>query len=177
MLYQRSSSMCVKHLSIMFNFCLMCSSVCLASSFKQETVLGRSWAHQFTGTSGQWSVFWTAHTDIHSTESLTPRSCHVSFKDLLGFHPRSCQLSWTRHEQQATWFRIWIFESRIRHGRCKTWSLTRAGLIDDSEQDCPPFAGLPNYVQLVAGATLTAVDALRYNISDIAINWDGGRSS
>ncbi|KAL9709917.1 hypothetical protein Ac2012v2_006977 [Leucoagaricus gongylophorus] len=43
------------------------------------------------------------------------------------------------------------------------------------EDDCPPFAGLPNYVQLVAGATLTAVDALRYNISDIAINWDGGR--
>ncbi|KAF5351084.1 hypothetical protein D9756_008458 [Leucocoprinus leucothites] len=43
------------------------------------------------------------------------------------------------------------------------------------EDDCPPFVGLPEYVQLVAGATLTAVDALRYDISDVAINWDGGR--
>ncbi|KXN80812.1 Histone deacetylase 8 [Leucoagaricus sp. SymC.cos] len=43
------------------------------------------------------------------------------------------------------------------------------------EDDCPLFVGLPDYVQLVAGATLTAVDALRHNISDIAINWDGGR--
>jgi histone deacetylase 8 len=46
---------------------------------------------------------------------------------------------------------------------------------DISSQDCPPFAGLSDYVTLVAGATLTAVDALRYDISDIAINWDGGR--
>ena len=36
--------------------------------------------------------------------------------------------------------------------------------------------GLLDYVRWVAGATLTAVDALRYNISDVAINWDGGRS-
>ncbi|KAF9445601.1 histone deacetylase complex protein [Macrolepiota fuliginosa MF-IS2] len=43
------------------------------------------------------------------------------------------------------------------------------------EDDCPTFPGLPDYVHLVAGATLTAVDALRYGISDIAINWDGGR--
>ncbi|EKM75681.1 hypothetical protein AGABI1DRAFT_102828 [Agaricus bisporus var. burnettii JB137-S8] len=43
------------------------------------------------------------------------------------------------------------------------------------EDDCPLFTGLSDYVTLVAGATLTAVDALRYDISDIAINWDGGR--
>ncbi|KAK0210523.1 histone deacetylase complex protein [Desarmillaria ectypa] len=43
------------------------------------------------------------------------------------------------------------------------------GLTDD----CPIFRGLPSYVQLVAGATLTAVKALQ--ITDVAICWDGGR--
>lgn len=31
------------------------------------------------------------------------------------------------------------------------------------------------YIQLVAGATLTAVDALKSDVCDIAICWDGGR--
>jgi histone deacetylase 8 len=42
-------------------------------------------------------------------------------------------------------------------------------------QDCPPFHGLPDYVQLIGGATLTAVSALRNDVSNIAICWDGGR--
>jgi histone deacetylase 8 len=42
-------------------------------------------------------------------------------------------------------------------------------------QDCPTFAGLPEYVQLVAGASLTAAHALKQDKTDIAICWDGGR--
>lgn len=41
------------------------------------------------------------------------------------------------------------------------------------EDDCPPFPGLPDYVQLVAGASLTAANALK--LVDVAICWDGGR--
>ncbi|KAH7911174.1 hypothetical protein BJ138DRAFT_1126255 [Hygrophoropsis aurantiaca] len=43
------------------------------------------------------------------------------------------------------------------------------------EDDCPPFHGLHEYIRLVAGATLTAVDALKDDTADIAICWDGGR--
>ncbi|PPQ68447.1 hypothetical protein CVT26_006034 [Gymnopilus dilepis] len=43
------------------------------------------------------------------------------------------------------------------------------------EDDCPPFRGLPQYVQIVGGATLTAVSALQQHLTDIAICWDGGR--
>ncbi|KAH9918958.1 histone deacetylase complex protein [Fomitopsis serialis] len=43
------------------------------------------------------------------------------------------------------------------------------------EEDCPPFAGLSQYVRLVAGGTLTAASALREDRADIAICWDGGR--
>ncbi|KAF8804773.1 Arginase/deacetylase [Phlegmacium glaucopus] len=50
-------------------------------------------------------------------------------------------------------------------------SATEFGL----EDDCPPFPGLPDYVQLIGGATLTAVAALHNDISNIAICWDGGR--
>jgi hypothetical protein len=42
-------------------------------------------------------------------------------------------------------------------------------------QDCPPFLGLPDYVQLIGGATLTAVSALHNDVSNTAICWDGGR--
>ncbi|KAG8993004.1 hypothetical protein FRB94_011149 [Tulasnella sp. JGI-2019a] len=43
------------------------------------------------------------------------------------------------------------------------------------EDDCPLFEGLAAYVQLVAGATLTATRALRDDQADVAICWDGGR--
>ncbi|KAI0367212.1 histone deacetylase complex protein [Pilatotrama ljubarskyi] len=43
------------------------------------------------------------------------------------------------------------------------------------EEDCPAFAQLPDYIRLVAGATLTAAKALKDNTVDIAICWDGGR--
>ncbi|KDQ60311.1 hypothetical protein JAAARDRAFT_67871 [Jaapia argillacea MUCL 33604] len=43
------------------------------------------------------------------------------------------------------------------------------------EDDCPPFPGLPEYVRLVAGATLTATEALRRTPARVAICWDGGR--
>ncbi|PPR08241.1 hypothetical protein CVT24_001283 [Panaeolus cyanescens] len=43
------------------------------------------------------------------------------------------------------------------------------------EDDCPYFAGLPEYMQLVGGATLTAVISLQRKLADIAICWDGGR--
>ncbi|THU92818.1 Arginase/deacetylase [Dendrothele bispora CBS 962.96] len=45
------------------------------------------------------------------------------------------------------------------------------GLIDD----CPIFEGMSDYIQLVAGATLTAANALKVGAIDIAICWDGGR--
>ncbi|KAH8100349.1 histone deacetylase 8 [Cristinia sonorae] len=43
------------------------------------------------------------------------------------------------------------------------------------EDDCPPFHGLPDYIRLVAGASLTAANALKDGNTDIAICWDGGR--
>ena len=43
-------------------------------------------------------------------------------------------------------------------------------------QDCPPFQGLSEYVQLVAGAALTAAEVLRQSKAEVAICWDGGRS-
>ncbi|TDL22325.1 arginase deacetylase [Rickenella mellea] len=43
------------------------------------------------------------------------------------------------------------------------------------EDDCPPFRGLPKYVTLVAGATLTAAEALRTGGYNVAVCWDGGR--
>ncbi|KAF8962333.1 hypothetical protein BDZ97DRAFT_1122965 [Flammula alnicola] len=43
------------------------------------------------------------------------------------------------------------------------------------EDDCPRFAGLAEYIQMVGGATLTAARALQNNLTDIAICWDGGR--
>ncbi|KAH7878388.1 histone deacetylase complex protein [Lentinula edodes] len=43
------------------------------------------------------------------------------------------------------------------------------------EDDCPRFPGLSEYICLVAGATITAANALRFGYADIAINWDGGR--
>lgn len=43
------------------------------------------------------------------------------------------------------------------------------------EDDCPPFRGLSDYVQLVAGASLTAARALQMPDVTVAICWDGGR--
>ncbi|KAK7046839.1 Hist-deacetyl domain-containing protein [Favolaschia claudopus] len=43
------------------------------------------------------------------------------------------------------------------------------------EDDCPMFEGLPDYVRLVGGASLTAVKMLRNPRCDVAICWDGGR--
>ncbi|KAF9003406.1 histone deacetylase 8 [Cyathus striatus] len=42
-------------------------------------------------------------------------------------------------------------------------------------QDCPLFQGLADYVPLVGGATLTAVEVLRRAMTDRVICWDGGR--
>ncbi|KAG6840696.1 hypothetical protein C0991_004999 [Blastosporella zonata] len=43
------------------------------------------------------------------------------------------------------------------------------------DSDCPQFPLLPAYVSLVAGAALTAVQALITNEAQITICWDGGR--
>ncbi|KAI0045924.1 Arginase/deacetylase [Auriscalpium vulgare] len=43
------------------------------------------------------------------------------------------------------------------------------------EDDCPPFRGMPEYVQLVAGASLAAARALAEGMFDVSICWDGGR--
>ncbi|GBE87672.1 Histone deacetylase phd1 [Sparassis crispa] len=43
------------------------------------------------------------------------------------------------------------------------------------EEDCPYFTGLPEYVRLVAAASLAATDALCQGHTDISICWDGGR--
>ncbi|EMD31974.1 hypothetical protein CERSUDRAFT_119291 [Gelatoporia subvermispora B] len=43
------------------------------------------------------------------------------------------------------------------------------------EDDCPPFRALPEYVRLVAGASLTAARQLSEEKADIAVCWDGGR--
>ncbi|KAI0317555.1 histone deacetylase complex protein [Amylostereum chailletii] len=43
------------------------------------------------------------------------------------------------------------------------------------EDDCPPFAGIAQYVQGIAGATLAATRALAEDLCDISICWDGGR--
>ncbi|KAI0937662.1 hypothetical protein AcW1_001515 [Taiwanofungus camphoratus] len=43
------------------------------------------------------------------------------------------------------------------------------------EEDCPPFDGLPEYIRLVGGASLSAANALCRGEADITICWDGGR--
>ncbi|KAG6816139.1 hypothetical protein H0H87_008374 [Tephrocybe sp. NHM501043] len=43
------------------------------------------------------------------------------------------------------------------------------------DSDCPPFPLLPAYVSLVAGAALTAVQALVTDTAQVTICWDGGR--
>ncbi|KAN0061778.1 hypothetical protein ACQY0O_005771 [Thecaphora frezii] len=45
------------------------------------------------------------------------------------------------------------------------------GLLDD----CPPFAGLGDHVELVAGASIRAAELLAIDEVDVAIVWDGGR--
>lgn len=47
--------------------------------------------------------------------------------------------------------------------------------MDDGVQDSPLFPGLEDYVPLVAGATLTAIETLKSGFAEIAICWDGGR--
>ncbi|ORX35728.1 hypothetical protein BD324DRAFT_73851 [Kockovaella imperatae] len=41
--------------------------------------------------------------------------------------------------------------------------------------DCPPFPSLSRYATLVAASTLTACDLIANDLTDVAINWDGGR--
>ncbi|KAG8694802.1 hypothetical protein FRC08_008249 [Ceratobasidium sp. 394] len=43
------------------------------------------------------------------------------------------------------------------------------------EDDCPVFPRLDDYIALVAGATLTAAQAVQSGRFDVAICWDGGR--
>ncbi|KAG6918390.1 hypothetical protein DXG01_014791 [Tephrocybe rancida] len=43
------------------------------------------------------------------------------------------------------------------------------------DSDCPPFPLLPAYVSLVAGAALTATQALITGTAQVTICWDGGR--
>ncbi|KAH7098116.1 Arginase/deacetylase [Auriculariales sp. MPI-PUGE-AT-0066] len=43
------------------------------------------------------------------------------------------------------------------------------------DHDCPRFDGLRRYVELTAGATLSAARLLRDKTTDIGIVWDGGR--
>ncbi|POY75128.1 hypothetical protein BMF94_1758 [Rhodotorula taiwanensis] len=43
------------------------------------------------------------------------------------------------------------------------------------QDDCPVFAELPDYVQLVAGASIQAARELRDGNADVAISWTGGR--
>ncbi|KAF5345921.1 hypothetical protein D9758_011417 [Tetrapyrgos nigripes] len=43
------------------------------------------------------------------------------------------------------------------------------------EDDCPIFEGMSDYIQLVAGATMTAANALKLGKVETAICWDGGR--
>ncbi|KIK56614.1 hypothetical protein GYMLUDRAFT_46943 [Collybiopsis luxurians FD-317 M1] len=64
-----------------------------------------------------------------------------------------------------------ILQTRTSSDLLESTELTEFGL----EDDCPRFESLSEYVRLVAGATLTAANALKLNYADIAINWDGGR--
>ncbi|GAA5984140.1 hypothetical protein JCM10908_006065 [Rhodotorula pacifica] len=43
------------------------------------------------------------------------------------------------------------------------------------QDDCPVFPDLPDYVQLVAGASIAAARELRDGRAEVAINWTGGR--
>ncbi|EMS20778.1 hypothetical protein NBRC10512_007630 [Rhodotorula toruloides] len=43
------------------------------------------------------------------------------------------------------------------------------------QDDCPVFFELPDYVQFVAGASITAARMLKDGQADVAINWTGGR--
>lgn len=50
-------------------------------------------------------------------------------------------------------------------------NLQKYGLV----HDCPNFPGLPMYIGVITGATLSLINELKINEPGIAINWDGGR--
>ncbi|KAF9041205.1 histone deacetylase complex protein [Panaeolus papilionaceus] len=95
--------------------------------------------------------------EFSSTKHLqvvTPR--RATYKDLATYHTKDYLDATLNHTSQSD------DEETLQ---------TEFGL----EDDCPYFPGLPEYMQLVGGATLTAVVALQRNLADVSICWDGGR--
>ncbi|KAF5380032.1 hypothetical protein D9615_006178 [Tricholomella constricta] len=97
------------------------------------------------------------HTLIHafglSKRVKVIRPVRASYKDLAAYHTR---------EYLDT---VLAPQSSASHLH------TEYGL----DSDCPPFPALDAYVPLVAGAALTAAQALIDRVAPIAICWDGGR--
>ncbi|TFK22393.1 Arginase/deacetylase [Coprinopsis marcescibilis] len=90
------------------------------------------------------------NSESHRIQVVNPR--RASFKDLAAYHSKE-YLEFVLEAANEVQFN------------------EELGLQDD----CPPFTGLSDYVPLVAGATLTACEVLRQNVSDVSICWDGGR--
>ncbi|KAF8656535.1 hypothetical protein AX16_002499 [Volvariella volvacea WC 439] len=88
---------------------------------------------------------------------ITPRK--ATYRELISYHSRE-YMDYILDPENASRTHASRIESDVEFGL---------------EDDCPPFPGLPSYVELVAGATLTAVEALCRGIADVAVCWDGGR--
>jgi len=106
---------------------------------------------------------------------VTPRK--ATFKDLAAYHTRDyLEVVLSRDkaaEYQQTDAQIINQEFGLEDVRRKKNLIGTRFLI--CWQDCPLFPGISDYVQLVGGATLTAVTALQQNVANVAICWDGGR--
>ncbi|KAF8056680.1 histone deacetylase 8 [Lyophyllum atratum] len=107
----------------------------------------------------------TVHSLIHafglSKRVKVIRPVRASYKDLAAYHTRD------------------YLDAVLAPPSSNTSTDANSPFEPDSElgldSDCPPFPALSAYVPLVAGATLTAAQALINRIARIAICWDGGR--
>ncbi|KZT10434.1 histone deacetylase complex protein [Laetiporus sulphureus 93-53] len=101
-------------------------------------------------------------TDRNRTKLQILRPTPANYKDLSVYHSRD-YLSAVLNEENTE----------------ETFRASGLSRMDDSgyglEHDCPLFTGLPAYVKLVAGATLTAAKSLQSGDVNVAICWDGGR--
>ncbi|EIN09162.1 Arginase/deacetylase [Punctularia strigosozonata HHB-11173 SS5] len=84
----------------------------------------------------------------------------ASYKDLSAYHSED--------------YLRYVLDPRRSSG---TQEPGRAQVTEDFglEDDCPLFPGVHRYVSLIAGASLSAAQALRTGQADVAICWDGGR--
>ncbi|KAI1798400.1 histone deacetylase complex protein [Ganoderma leucocontextum] len=94
--------------------------------------------------------------DDNTVKLQTLRPSPAQFRDLSAYHDRD-------------------YLERLLKGEVDGATVNSQQTEYGLEEDCPTFPHLPDYVRLVAGATLAAAKALKEDSADVSICWDGGR--